>query len=251
MGQCRVLDLACLDGLFSIEFALAGADTVGVEIREANVKKAMFCKDALELANLKFIQGDVREISAESLGKFDAIICSGILYHLQAPDVWQLIRNMFAMTKRLVVIDTHVALTAETNVSLEGVEYSGKQFFEHSDADSQELKAKRLWASWDNATSFWFTRPSLVNMLSRAGFSSVYECFTPVHKNFGESNIKNPGRCTFVAIKGEEQNLKTSPSANGLREDWPEGTLSYPEQRDSNPVHKRGRLSSIFKKFFG
>src|SRR5689334_17072208 len=40
LSQCRVLDLACLDGMFSIEFALHGAQTVGIEIREANVRKA-------------------------------------------------------------------------------------------------------------------------------------------------------------------------------------------------------------------
>ena len=51
ISACRVLDLGCLDGMFSIEFALHGAQTVGVEIREANIRKAEFCKEVLGLQN--------------------------------------------------------------------------------------------------------------------------------------------------------------------------------------------------------
>ena len=31
-------------------------------------------------------------------------------------------------------------------------------------------KAKKLWASLDNDSSFWFTEPSLLNLLARAGY---------------------------------------------------------------------------------
>ena len=76
-------------------------------------------------------------------------------------------------------------------------------------------------------TSFWFTRPSLVNILARAGFSSVYECFAPPHLNFGKPGLESRDRCTFVAIKGDVCTVETSPSANTLQEKWPEGSLSY------------------------
>ena len=44
-SDIRVLDLGCLDGIFSIEFAKQGSETIGVEIREANIIKALFCKE--------------------------------------------------------------------------------------------------------------------------------------------------------------------------------------------------------------
>jgi len=216
-----------LDGIFSIEFALQGANTIGVEIREANIKKAVFCKEALGLQNLDFRQDDVRNISVEAYGRFDAIICSGILYHLPAVDAITLIKTMYEMTSRLIVIDTHVALEPKERVLHDGDEYWGSTFREHSDHAPPAEKVKRLWASADNPLSFWFTRPSLLNILSKAGFSSTYECFAPAHLNFGKPGLESQNRCTFVAIKDDICDLKTSVAANGLRENWPERSLSY------------------------
>src|SRR5262249_36516038 len=123
LSQSRILDLGCLDGIFSIEFAKKGANTLGVEIREANIKKAIFCKEALGLRNLEFCQDDVRNVSIESYGSFDAIVCSGILYHLEANDAINLINSMYHMVNRLVVIDTHVALQPVVSFVYGGEKY--------------------------------------------------------------------------------------------------------------------------------
>lgn len=227
LAECRILDLGCLDGIFSIEFAQHGANTIGVEIREANIKKAVFCKEALCLDNLDFRQDDVRNISLESYGRFDAIICSGILYHLTAPDAINLINTMFEVVNRVVVIDTHVADKPKDRFLHDGNEYWGSTFREHSDCATPQEKTKKLWSSADNPVSFWFTRPSLVNILSKAGFSSVYECFVPTHLNFGKPGLEHRNRCTFIALKDHTCAITTSPAANGLQEDWPEHSLSY------------------------
>ncbi len=227
LSQCRVLDLGCLDGLFSIEFAQQGAHTVGVEIREANIQKAILCQRALALGNLEFRQDDVRNVSEQTYGRFDAIICSGILYHLPASDAVALIRNMHAMVERVVVIDTHIALAPLERVVCGGEEYWGSVYREHADDATAEQKTKVLWSSADNPTSFWFTRPSLINILTKAGFTSVYECFVPTHLNFGQPGQDAIDRCTFVAVKDRVRPLLTSPRANDLSERWPEHTLSY------------------------
>ncbi len=227
ISECRVLDLGCLDGMFSIEFALHGADTIGVEIREANIKKAIFCKEVLDLQNLDFRQDDVRNLSVESYGRFDVIICSGILHHLPGVDAINLVKTMYEMVNRLIVIDNHVALEPKERILHEGVDYWGSIFREHSEKATAEEKAKSLWASADNPTSFWFTRPSLINLLSKTGFSSIYECFVPAHLNFGKPGIEHRNRCTFVALKDDICKLKTTSMANGLRENWPERSLTY------------------------
>jgi 2-polyprenyl-3-methyl-5-hydroxy-6-metoxy-1,4-benzoquinol methylase len=63
--ECRVLDLGCLEGMFAIEFAQMGARTLGIDVREANVQKAIFCKNVLSLQNLEFVKDDVRRISRD------------------------------------------------------------------------------------------------------------------------------------------------------------------------------------------
>lgn len=244
LGECRVLDLGCLDGIFSIEFALQGAATLGVDYREANIKKAVFCQEALGLKKLEFRQDDVRNISLAAYGKFDAIICSGLLYHLPAPDAIRLIDSMFNMAGRVVVIDTHVSLLPQESIHHDGAEYWGDTYREYANDTPAEAIAKLLWASANNPTSFWFTRPSLINILGKAGFSSVFECFYPVHaipvlENFEQVGITSHDRCTFVAVKADVVELHTSPAANTAEQVWGENTLSYAPAVPALPFYKK------------
>ena len=245
ISESRVLDLGCSDGMFSIEFALQGADTIGVEAREANIKKATFSKKVLNLKNLEFRQDDIRKISLASYGKFDAIICSGVFYHLPAIDAINLIKTIYEMVNRLLVLDVRVALEPIENIVYDKEEYWGTIFQEHPENATAEEKEKRLFYSIDNMTSFWFTRPSLINLLSKVGFSSVYECFTPAHMNFGKPGIHHRDHLTIVAIKGETINLKTSPDVNGLRENFPERSLTYAPEK---PVAWNKKLVSKLKR---
>ncbi len=66
----------------AVELARLGANVVGIEGREANLAKARFAKEALSLENPEFHQDDVRNLSKEKYGRFDVVLCLGILYHL-------------------------------------------------------------------------------------------------------------------------------------------------------------------------
>lgn len=248
LSKCRILDLGCLDGMFAIEFAQHGAETIGVEIREANIKKAIFCKEVLNLNNLEFRQDDARNISIESYGMFDAIICSGLLYHLTASDAIELITKMFDMSRKIVIIDTHIALKPKIVFKKGTDAYWGVLFREHGQNDSQDIKSNRIWSSYDNDKSFWFTRPSLINILNKTGFTSVYECFTPIHLNFGKPGIQSIDRCTFVAVKSKQCDLVTSPLANHLYEKWPEKSLEYSTTKMKAAKIFLNKIMAKFKK---
>jgi len=240
ISECRVLDLGCLDGIFSIEFALHGASTIGVEIRESNIEKARFAQKCLNLSNVSFVRDDVRNITSERYGIFDIIICSGILYHLDAESVFLLIEKMYNMASRAAIIDTHISLNPTFSIRHNGISYHGHNYGEHVDGELQDSKNKKPWSSYDNAQSLWLTRPSLVNALSSAGFVSVYECFVPAHLNFGRPGLEAIDRCTFVAVKGEQTRLHTAPLANSLTELWPEGSLAYSTATTSSkPIYPR------------
>src|SRR5690348_15217017 len=67
----RVLDLACLEGQYGIEFALHGADVVAIEGREANLAKVRFAKEMLSIDKLKPVLDDVRNLNKETYGCFE------------------------------------------------------------------------------------------------------------------------------------------------------------------------------------
>src|SRR5450631_3472802 len=74
ISDCRVLDLACLEGHYAIEFALRGAETIGIEGRSVSVTKCDFVKNDLGLTRATFLQDDVRTLSREKYGLFDIVI---------------------------------------------------------------------------------------------------------------------------------------------------------------------------------
>lgn len=218
LRSLRVLDLACLEGLYGIEFARHGAEVVGIEGREANIEKARFVKDALSLNNISLVQDDVRNLSAEKYGHFDIVLCLGILYHLDAPDVFHFVEKISDICRRVAFIDTHVAVSADTSYSYKGHEYHGWSFTEHPTEASPEAKLKSTWASLDNVKSFWLTVPSLFNLLSNSNFTSAYECHNPAVPWWPQSH-----KHTFVAIKGQRVELLSTPAVNSRPDErWPE-----------------------------
>ncbi|PEA46856.1 SAM-dependent methyltransferase [Bacillus thuringiensis] len=197
----RILDLACLEGHYAIEFAMQGATVVGIEGRESNIQKAIFAKDLLRLENLTFYQDDVRNLSVEKYGQFDIVLCSGILYHLDCSDVFPFLEKVHEVCKRFVIIDTHITSTPNVSVLYKNYEYKGHTMLEHSANSSIEERLKSKWASLDNVTSFWMTKSSLYNFLTRTGFSSINE----------SRSLVQGDRITVVAFKKYPIEIKSSP----------------------------------------
>lgn len=244
LDSLRVVDLACLEGVYGIEFAQHGSEVVGIEGREANIEKARFAKQALGLDNIEFVQDDVRNLSVEKYGKFDVVLCLGILYHLDAPDVFHFVERIAEVCQQVAIIDTHIGISANKTHVYKGQEYHGWTVAEHAPKTSKEERLKSLWGSLDNEKSFWFTRPSLFNLLSLVGFTSVYTCQNPVV----------PGqwadRDTIVAVKGKRTELLSIPTANGLPQElWPENSRIglYPSQQ----THSKYAPQNILRKVGG
>lgn len=193
-SELRVLDLACLEGLYGIELALQGAQVVGIEGREANLEKARFTQQVLGLGNIQFFQDDVRNLSLEKYGYFDVVLCLGIFYHLDAPDIFKFAKNIERVCNHLAIFDTHVSRSAEQSYLYNDREYWGRNYRED----------ETVWASIGNSTSVWLTRPSLYNLLIDVGFSSVYECHMPLIPKYEQMRFREEAdRSTFIGIKNQ------------------------------------------------
>jgi 2-polyprenyl-3-methyl-5-hydroxy-6-metoxy-1,4-benzoquinol methylase len=127
----RVLDLACLEEQLAIEFALQGADVVAIEGRAVNLEKARFSAEVLGLENVEPLLGDVRDLSVERHGKFDVILCTGILYHLDAPDELEVAQSIADACQNIAIFDTHISLRKRDSFSWRGRTYWGRFEEEH------------------------------------------------------------------------------------------------------------------------
>lgn len=213
LPDLRILDLACHEGLYAVELAQHGAKVTGIEIREEHLKKAHFAREILSLSNLELFQDDIRNLSQKKYGSFDVVLCLGIFYHLDAPDVFQFLEKIAEVCQHFTIIDTHISLSPKKSYVFNDKKYWGKTYREHSPLSSLKKRTKALKASLDNPRSFWFTRRSLYNILSEVGFTSVYECHNPPEPK------KPKDRIALLAIKGQGQKLITNPMANELLEE--------------------------------
>lgn len=200
-SDLRIADLGCLEGIYAAEFGLRGSEVLGIEGREANIAKAVFACETLGLSRVRFVLDDVRNFSREKYGSFDAVLCWGLLYHLDVPDVFAFLENL-AGACRYAVIDTHISLgdkelaglpeeafwwghPKEFQSELSSFTYRGRTYWgrgvpEHDPGTTPAQRLESKWASLDNVTSFWLTFESLVNALVDAGFTSVVRCGAPV-----------------------------------------------------------------------
>lgn len=214
----RILDLACLEGMVSVELARRGARVLGIEVRDANVARARFAKEVLGLESFEIVQDDVRSLSRGKYGSFEIVLCLGILYHLPAPDVFLFAERIAEVTERFALFDTHVALPESRRELLgpplsydyRGRAYPGRDYREFDPSVSEADRLKWGWSTIDVRPSFWPTRAALLDLLTAAGFTSLHESLTPPWLGMAEDRV------TLLAFRGEKE--PGSANAAGLAE---------------------------------
>src|SRR5271157_3027277 len=169
----RIVDLGCLEGGYAVEFARAGFDTLGIEVRQSNFENCQRVKAGTNLPNLTFACDDVHNLG--NYGIFDAIFCCGLLYHLDRPR--KFIDLMVQLCRRAAIIDTHVADAQPNGVFplsdiTENEGLAGRWFGEFED-DHHRHQDK--WSAWSNRKSFWVMKRDLMEALCQSGFPMVLE----------------------------------------------------------------------------
>jgi SAM-dependent methyltransferase len=106
----RVLDLGCNAGFWSLHAIEAGCEFVlGLEGREMHVEQAnlVFDVKGVDEGRYRFVQANIFETEFAALGKFDVVLCLGLLYHVSKPI--ELIERIAEVGSDIVIIDTHLS----------------------------------------------------------------------------------------------------------------------------------------------
>lgn len=206
LDQLRVLDLGCYEGQFALEFALRGSAVTGIEGREENLAVARVRAAERGLHQLELVRADVRELSRDRFGTFDAVLCLGLLYHLDFPEAIRLLQRVAEVCERVVVVDTHINLGASRTFADGDRIYRGRHYIEHAEHAGEREREQSRWASLGNTQSVWFTRASTINAIMDAGFTSVFEVEVPPERS------KPVDRRMFAGVKGERLQLPSAAS---------------------------------------
>lgn len=156
-----ILELGSLEGGHS--FGLARNPSVerivALEGRAFNIERSEFVQKLLGVTKVKFFEANLEATDLAAHGKFDAVFCAGLLYHL--PEPWKLIAQCARVSPGLFIW-THYAAD-DNKVEVNG--YQGKWYQESGLRDPLSGLSKE---------SFWPTLPSLKVMLAQNGFAKTH-----------------------------------------------------------------------------
>ena len=157
----RILELGALEGGHTLELSRAGARVTAIEGSPSNYERCLFVKRYFQLDKTEFVYGDVRSIDFAQFGHFDAILNSGILYHLDAP--WKLLEKL-AQAAQAMLLWTHYTRAPKQSIQVNGHHLRGDWYTEGAlDHPLSGLQP----------VSFWPTQESLVQMLNFTGWTDL------------------------------------------------------------------------------
>jgi SAM-dependent methyltransferase/predicted O-methyltransferase YrrM len=217
--RLRVLDVGCGEGVYAVEAALRGARVLALDARGERMDAGAALARRHGLSNATFRREDVRGVSPAVHGRFDVVWCLGLLYHLDAPDLFDVLERLRDVCDGLLVVDTLVARAASVEVAHRGNRYEGERVREHGDDDPPEVRRARLLRSIDSTFALRLTAPALRRLLVDLGATTVVEVHAP------EEPGRAPDRVTLAARFGEQVRLSSYPWVNGASREEVERVL--------------------------
>jgi uncharacterized protein DUF1698 len=174
-----VLELGPLEGGHTYMLEKAGARTVvAIEASTRAFLKCLIVKEILGLERSRFVLGDFEEYLRDPPERFEAVIASGVLYHVRNPV--ELIHNLARVTDRLFIW-THyydkervarIPHIASRISAGKPAEHAGFAHSVHRYNYGDFLDTNRF-AGGSEEYSQWLNRDDLVGALRHAGFDEV------------------------------------------------------------------------------
>src|SRR5438477_2264316 len=209
------LDAGCGLGFFAPILSENKLNVVGIDGRETNVEEAR-----TRYPGVKFEKRDIEDSSVVTLGKFDLVLCFGLLYHLENP--LRAIRNLRALTGRVLMLESMCLPSMEPFALLR----------EERPLDDQSL----------TNLAFYPSEGCIVKMLYAAGFSFVYRVTPlPDHDDFRETRETRRARTVIVAA------FEELPESGLDRLEEPREETSPWAKKSANVKAVRQRLRSMLR----
>jgi Methyltransferase domain len=173
LGLHTALDAGAGVGFFSQTLLDCGLNVCGFDGRSENVAEAR-----RRFPHIPFEQADLQDRSVLELGKFDLVLCFGLLYHLENPLL--AIRNLRALTGKCLLLESMCVPDDKPSMLLR----------EEPRETDQSLTDVAYYPSED----------SLIKMLYSAGFGFVYRLAPlPNHDDFRDTREHRRKRTVLFA----------------------------------------------------
>jgi FkbM family methyltransferase len=189
------LDAGCGVGFFSQTLEECGLHVCGFDGREENIVEAR-----KRFPQLAFETADIRDRNILELGRFDFVLCCGLLYHLKNPLL--AMRNLRALTEKLL-LESMCIPDEKPSMLLR----------EEPRADDQSLTDVACYPS----------EGTLVKMLYRAGFAVVYRVVPlPEHDDFRDTAEHARKRTVLLASSApiDVAGFQLYPEPHEARDPW-------------------------------
>jgi SAM-dependent methyltransferase len=172
----RILELGTLEGSETVRLASQhGTHVVTIEGRIENIQRAKFIAELHDAHNIDFVLGDIEGFDFQQFGHFDAVMCSGVLYHMTKP--LDLVETL-SLVADGIFVRTHY-WCGQPDSTIRG-RYAAK--YVREEFAEPQLRGLRDYA-------LWLTRPALMEALSSSGFPPLDIHEDEVTGNIGDITL--------------------------------------------------------------
>lgn len=173
LGLNTALDLGCGVGHFSAVLQENGFAATGADARVENIEEAKS-----RHPGIVFRVADAEDPAISLLGKFDLVVCFGLLYHLENP--LRAMRNLRCLTDKLLLLGSLMVAEVEPFLLL----------LDEPPGEDQSLRAVSCYPS----------EGAIIKMAYRAGFPHAYRFRElPDHEDFREGVGRARARTMIAA----------------------------------------------------
>lgn len=184
----RVLELGPLEGMHTAMLVAAGAQVDAVEANTLAFMRCLVTREILGYANAKFWLGDFMAWLAERDDRYDLIVASGVLYHMEEP-----IRLLELMAARAdaIFLWTHVYADGLKDDPLRGVAFSGQTTEREIGGERFTLFERSYYAAWRDPKfcggpldrHYWMRAADILKVLDLLGFDAATAHVEDAHPN--------------------------------------------------------------------